>query len=341
MRILIVDDNEIALDVLTHALTQFGHEVEAAREGAEALEALSEDSCRLVISDWEMPGMDGLELCRRVRREEFSGYIYFILLTARSGTDNIVEGLSAGADDFLTKPFDPGELRVRIRAAERVLSLETRDVAIFAMAKLAESRDPETGAHLERVRSYSRLIARRLTGLERFRTQVDAEFIRLIYLTSPLHDIGKVGIPDSVLLKPGRLSDREFEIMKTHTTIGADTLDAAAQQFPGVRFLEMAREIALTHHERYDGSGYPSGLSGDEIPLSGRIVALADVYDALTSKRVYKQAFSHDSSIPRSSMPSRTARRVYGGPSPARANGPGDRWCSREWAHEVDTGGGR
>ena len=228
MRILIVDDDEIALEVLTRALTQAGYQVEAARDGAEALEILREDSCRLVISDWEMPEMNGLELCRRIRREEFSGYIFIILLTSRDGTDNVVEGLSAGADDFLTKPFAQAELHVRLRAAERILSLETRDVAIFAMAKLAESRDPETGAHLERVRAYSRLIARHLAELEKFRTQADAEFVRLIYLTSPLHDIGKVGIPDSVLLKPGRLSDREFEIMKTHTTIGAETLDAAA-----------------------------------------------------------------------------------------------------------------
>jgi len=123
---------------------------------------------------------------------------------------------------------------------------------------------------------------------------IDEDFVRLIYLTSPLHDIGKVGIPDSVLLKPGRLSDREFEIMKTHTTIGAETLDAAARQYPGVRYLRLATEIASAHHERFDGSGYPAALSGGDIPLSGRIVALADVYDALTSKRVYKQAFAHE-----------------------------------------------
>jgi putative two-component system response regulator len=294
MRILIVDDNEIALDVLTRALMASGHQVQAARDGAEALEILREDPCRLVISDWEMAGMNGIEFCHCVRQEELPGYVYIILLTARNGTEDIVEGLSAGADDFLTKPFDPAELRVRIRAAERILSLETRDVAIFAMAKLAESRDPETGAHLERVRAYSRLIARHLAQREELRTQLDADFVQLIYLTSPLHDIGKVGIPDCVLLKPGRLSDREFEIMKTHTTIGAETLDAAAQHFPGVRFLQMAREIALTHHEQYDGSGYPSGLVGGEIPFSGRVVGLADVYDALTSKRVYKKAFTHD-----------------------------------------------
>jgi putative two-component system response regulator len=172
--------------------------------------------------------------------------------------------------------------------------VETRDVAIFAMARLAESRDPETGAHLERVRSYCRILAQHLATTGATKDQVNAEYIRLIYQTSPLHDIGKVGIPDSVLLKPGRLSDREFEIMKTHTEIGAQTLDAALRQFPGIKFLEMSRDIAATHHERLDGSGYPRGLAGEEIPLCGRIVALADVYDALTSKRVYKNAFAHD-----------------------------------------------
>src|SRR5207248_5870327 len=175
-----------------------------------------------------------------------------------------------------------------------VLSLETRDVAIFAMAKLAESRDSETGAHLERVRSYCRILAQQLAQKPKFHDVITAEYIRLIYQTSPLHDIGKVGIPDSVLLKPGRLSDREFEIMKTHAEIGAQTLEAALEQFPGIKFLEMARDIAATHHERFDGTGYPRGLRGADIPLCGRIVALADVYDALTTKRVYKSAFAHD-----------------------------------------------
>jgi putative two-component system response regulator len=174
------------------------------------------------------------------------------------------------------------------------LSLETRDVAIFATAKLAESRDPETGGHLERIRSYSTVIAQTLMQRKSFSGEVDADYVRMIYLTSPLHDIGKVGIPDSVLLKPGRLSDREFEIMKTHTTIGADTLSAAVREYPGVAYLRMARDIALTHHEQYDGSGYPQGLRTSDIPLCGRIVALADVYDALTSRRVYKDAFAHD-----------------------------------------------
>jgi putative two-component system response regulator len=241
-----------------------------------------------------MPGMDGIELCREIRAGNFPGYIYLILLTGRAQTQDIVEGLSAGADDFIAKPFHPAELNVRVRAGERVLSLETRDLTIFAMAKLAESRDPETGAHLERMRRYSHLLALHLSRQKEFQPQVDPEYVRMIYLTSPLHDIGKIAIPDSVLLKPGRLSDREFEIMKQHTVIGAQTLDAALRHHPGVKFLQMARDIALTHHEHFDGGGYPAALAGRDIPLCGRIVALADVYDALITKRVYKGAFSHD-----------------------------------------------
>lgn len=294
MKILVADDDEISLELLKRTLTQFGYDVLVARNGREAFDQVRSGAVRLVISDWLMPEMDGIELCRRIRNADLPGYTYFILLTVRGNTQDIVEGLSAGADDFITKPFEPAELRVRLRAGERVLSLETRDVAIFALAKLAESRDPETGSHLERIRGYCRLIAEHLSARQTHHQQVDAEYVRLIYLTSPLHDIGKVGIPDSVLLKPGRLSDREFEIMKTHTTIGASTLEAAVRQYHGVRFLHMARDIALTHHERFDGTGYPSGLVRYDIPLAGRIVALADVYDALTSKRVYKEAFAHE-----------------------------------------------
>ncbi len=247
-----------------------------------------------MISDWDMPEMNGLELCKAVRSGELPGYVYTILLTAHDRTEEKVRGLGAGADDFIAKPYDPAELVARVRTAERVLSMETREVAIFSMAKLAESRDPETGAHLERVRSYSRLLAQTLAKMNLFPDKIDAEFIRLLYQTSPLHDIGKVGIPDTVLLKPGRLSDREFDIMKLHTSIGAETLDAALKQFPGVAFLEMARDIALSHHERIDGTGYPNHIRGNAIPLCARIVTLADVYDALTSKRVYKDAFNHD-----------------------------------------------
>jgi len=295
MRILIVDDDRFSLEVLAEALERAGHEPIVARDGDDALRILSlDDSCRLVVSDWVMPGMDGLELCRRIRRQAVGGYIYLILLTSRDGKDDIVDGLDAGADDFITKPFHPGELQKRIRTGERILSLETREVAIFAMAKLAESRDPETGEHLERVRDYCHVLADQLANSGRYGPDTNSEYVALIYLTSPLHDIGKVGIPDNVLLKPGRLNDREFEIMKTHTTIGAETLAAAVGRYPWIRYLRLALNIALTHHERFDGSGYPAGLAGEQIPLCGRIVALADVYDALTSKRIYKPAFTHD-----------------------------------------------
>jgi putative two-component system response regulator len=158
---------------------------------------------------------------------------------------------------------------------------------------MADSCDPETGAHLQRVREYCRIIASDLAAHEEFRPEIDGEFTEAIYATSPLHDIGKVGIPYDILTKAGRLTDEEFEKMKEHTTIGAETLDSTLREFPEARFLEIARDIALSHHERWDGTGYPHGLSGIEIPLCGRIVAAADVYDACTSKRVYKAAMCH------------------------------------------------
>jgi putative two-component system response regulator len=204
-----------------------------------------------------------------------------------------ISGFASGIDDYITKPFNPNELLMRVNVGRRIVQLETSQMTIFALAKLAESRDPETGAHLERVRTYARLLAKQLQTSPGFREPINDEFVRLIYETSPLHDIGKVAIPDAILLKPGELTATEFDVMKTHTLRGAETLEAALQEFPNARFLRMAKSIALSHHERYDGTGYPQGLIGDQIPLCGRIVALADVYDALTTKRVYKEAMSH------------------------------------------------
>ena len=293
MKALIVDDDEIASDVVANALAQLGHQVEVARNGREAMEMLRRDPARLVITDWEMPEMSGIELCRAIRREDFTGYIYIIILTGREGDQQSMEGMYAGADDFLNKPLKPAELLVCLKTAERILSLETRDLAMFAMAKLTESRDPETGAHLERVQSYARVLAQHLSTLEQYRAVVDSEFVRLIFQTSPLHDIGKVGIPDRILLKPGKLDLQEFAVMKTHTDIGSKTLEAALERFPNAKFLHMARDIAAAHHERFDGKGYPRGLAGERIPLCARIVAVADVYDALTSRRIYKEPISH------------------------------------------------
>lgn len=293
MRALIVDDDEFSQELLQDVLEQLGHKVERAANGAEALERLRKADIHLVITDWEMPAMNGLELCRAVREEDFDGYVFIIMLTSRDGGQQKIEGLHAGADSFLTKPLNPEELLVSLKTAERVLGLETRDLAMFALAKLSESRDPETGAHIERVQSYARLLAQYLSTTEAYHDIIDPEFIRLIFQTSPLHDIGKVGIPDNVLLKPGKLTEQEMAIMRTHVTLGASTLEASLQRFPSVRFLQMARDIAAGHHERWDGNGYPAGLRGTATPLSARIVALADVYDAITSRRVYRDAMSH------------------------------------------------
>jgi putative two-component system response regulator len=294
VRVLVVEDDAIAADLLENALIQFGWHVTRASNGLEALDLLRREDFRLVISDWEMPEMTGIELCRQVR-ESFGGrYIYLILLTSRSGPDSVIEGLSAGADEFLSKPFHSEELYVRLRVAQRILALESREMTIFSLAKLAESRDPETGVHLERIREYCRVLAAELAKSDDFATEMGGDYVHLIYLTSPLHDIGKVGIPDAVLLKPGKLTPDEFAVMKTHTVIGARTLSELVDANPEAKYLRMARDIAWTHHERFDGTGYPRGLAGTAIPLCGRIVAVADVYDALTTRRVYKPAFSHE-----------------------------------------------
>jgi putative two-component system response regulator len=296
MRVLVAEDDVVSSFMLEYCLEQYGYEVTVVDNGLKALELVRTGEFQLVTSDWSMPKMTGLELCREIRKRPSSSYTYVILLTSHEGTNSVVEGLDAGADDFITKPFQPEELQVRLRAGERVLSLESRDVTIFALAKLAESRDLETGAHLDRIREYCRILGEYLLDEGPYIGQIDGDFVRMVYLTSPLHDIGKVGIPDRILLKPGKLTDDEFVIMKQHAQIGSDTLDAALQTRPDAQFLQMARDIAQSHHEKFDGSGYPLGLRGQEIPLCGRIVALADVYDALTTKRIYKSAFSHEES---------------------------------------------
>ena len=294
MKILIVEDDPMAINLLRVTLAKAGHEMVVAGNGREAMDILHRTRIRFVISDWEMPEVSGPELCRQIRASaDLNRYVYVILLTARSDRQSTVDGLSAGADDFLQKPFDRDELAVRIRTGERIVSCETRDITIFAMARLAEARDPETGAHLERVRNFARILADDLSRQPKFQQVVDAGFVQLLYQTSPLHDIGKIAIPDHVLLKPGRLDPEEYEIMKAHASLGAQTLAAAIEEFPEAAFLRMAHEIALSHHEKWDGSGYPFGLKGEAIPLSGRITALADVYDALTSRRVYKAASEH------------------------------------------------
>ena len=293
MNVLVVEDEAISREAIAHPLRENGYSVTTACNGREALSLLQEQAHQLVVSDWSMPVMDGMDLCYAIRAADLRRYVYFIMVTCHDRPIDAISGFENGVDDYLAKPFNPAELLMRVNVGRRIVQLETSQITIFALAKLAESRDPDTGAHLERVRGYCRVLARQLQASARFEQLVDNDFVRLLYETSPLHDIGKVAIPDAILLKPGQLTSAEFELMKTHTLRGAETLEAALEQFPNARFLSMARDIAMSHHEKYDGSGYPCGLAGEQIPLCGRIVALADVYDALTSKRVYKEAICH------------------------------------------------
>ena len=294
MKILIVDDDLVSRKKMGKLIQSLGHETLIAQDGVEAWEIWNDERTRMVITDWVMPGMDGLELCRKIRRFEGSQYTYIIMVTSKSNIQDIVAGIEAGADDFISKPFIKEELLVRIRAGERVFGYETRDIVIFSMAKLAESRDPETGNHLERIRFYSKALAESIANSDNPPDEIDRLFIDNIFRTSPLHDIGKIGIPDHVLLKPGRLDDEEFEIMKLHSRIGFETLNDALERYPKADYLKMSADIALSHHEKFDGTGYPDGLKGSAIPIAARIVALSDVYDALVSKRVYKKAYMHD-----------------------------------------------
>lgn len=294
MKALVVDDDPVTLALLRDSLKYLGYEVHTATNGFDALKLLDREKCRLVISDWIMPEMDGIALCKAIREKPIGGYVYIVLLTSKSGTTNSVEGYAAGADDFISKPFEPAELNSRLRTARRILSLESRDATIFALARLAESRETKNSAHVERSRHLAHTLARQLVSSGNFVDEIDGEFIRLIYLTSSLHDIGKISIPDHILLKPDKLTEEEFKVIQTHTTLGAKTLEDALKDFPEARFLCMAYDIVLDHHERYDGNGYPNGLAGKEIPLCARIFALADAYEAMVSARVYRKPLQHD-----------------------------------------------
>ena len=292
MKVLIADDEFVSYKMLENLIQGFGYETFVAENGKKAWELWKKERPRIVITDWDMPGMSGLELCKKIRDAEGSQYTYIIIITAKGETEDVVTAMQTGADDFITKPFAKEELRVRLIAGERILSLETKDIVIFSLAKLAESRDPETGNHLERIRFYSKVLAQTLMKISH--PGIDNFFIDNIFLTSPLHDIGKIGIPDYVLLKPGRFDEKEFKIMQTHAQVGFDTLNDAVKKYPKADYLKMASEIAHAHHEKFDGSGYPNKLIGENIPIAARIVAVSDVYDALINKRVYKEAYAHD-----------------------------------------------
>ncbi len=316
--ILAVDDAPDNLAVLNELLSEH-YRVKVANSGERALRlAARSPAPDLVLLDIMMPRMNGFEVCRHLRELPETRNTPIIFLTAVNDPDSERRALEMGAVDFVTKPFNPPVLLARVNAhlalksqaeflrdksefleqqvQRRIQELQAaQDVTIFAMASLAETRDSETGNHIRRTQHYVRALARHLRANPRFTATLTPRYIDLLFKSAPLHDIGKVGIPDMILLKAGRLTPDEFEIMKTHTSLGCGSIEQAERQLGlHVDFLALAKEIAQSHHEKWNGSGYPHGLQGDQIPLSARLMAVADVYDALISPRVYKPAFPHE-----------------------------------------------
>lgn len=319
--ILAVDDSPENLWLIS-GLLKSKYRIRMVNSGEAALEAVRVGPLPdLILLDVMMPGLSGHDVCRELKAAEATRHVPIIFLTAMAGTEDERKGLELGAADFITKPINPPLLIARVatqlqaravadflRDQNQFLEAEVQrrtreltaiqDVTIHAMASLAETRDNETGNHIRRTQHYVRALAIALRQHPRFRSQLDDTIIDVLFKSAPLHDIGKVGIPDSILLKAGPFEPHEFEIMKTHTTLGRDAIQHAedALGMP-VDFLAYAKEIAYGHQEKWDGSGYPQGLAGEAIPLSARIMAVADVYDALISRRVYKRAMSHDEAV--------------------------------------------
>ena len=319
--ILIVDDTPDNIMLLSRLLKD-RYNTKVANNGSTALQiAGATPSLDLILLDVMMPGLDGYETCRQLKANPATADIPVIFLTAKNQVEDEAMGLSLGAVDYIAKPISPPILFARVatqlnlRAARRALqdhneNLEKlvqertaqlylmQEAIIVAMASMAETRDQETGNHIRRTQNYVRALATRLQSHPRFASALTDEAIELLYRSAPLHDIGKVGIPDRILLKPGNLDREEFERMKMHAVYGRDTIMLVEKHIGGSNsFLMFAREIAHSHQEKWDGSGYPQNLVGEQIPLSARLMAVADVYDALISKRVYKPAFTHEQAL--------------------------------------------
>jgi putative two-component system response regulator len=315
--ILIVDDTVTNLHILSEMLEQRGYITRPVPNGKLALRAIEIEPPDLILLDITMPEMDGFEVCQRLKANKVLKDIPVIFISALTETLDKVKAFGVGGVDYITKPFQIDEVYARIdthlkvrrlqlelektiqtleeRVQQQVKEISDSQMAtIFALAKLAESRDDETGKHLDRVRSSCKILADGLSAGSDYSGQISTKFILNIFSASPLHDIGKVGVSDSILLKPGKLTPEEFEVMKQHTIIGSRTLEAVSRQYPHNSIIFMGIDISRHHHERWDGSGYPDGLAGEAIPLSARIMAVADVYDALRSRRVYKPALTHE-----------------------------------------------
>ena len=327
---ILVADDQIENLVILEELLGENHKVHVAQNGQQVLDYLAaEQQVDLILLDVMMPHLDGFEACRRLKLQSWTRDIPVLFLTSLESPADEEYGLSLGAEDFIRKPFSPtvvlarvrnqlklahvsSQLRERNQDLERMVDERAREIVrqaeelvhskqdviaaqgaiITAFCALVEARDNETGNHLRRTQNYVRALAERLQNHPRFCHELNDDTIRILYKSAPLHDIGKVAIPDAILLKPGPLTPQEWEIMKQHARFGHDAiLSAELELGESATFLRYSREIAYSHHEHWDGSGYPQGLAGEEIPISARLMAVADVYDALISARVYKPAF--------------------------------------------------
>jgi putative two-component system response regulator len=312
-KVLVVDDTPDNIHVLMETLKD-DYAVVAAINGERALKlAAADPGPDIILLDVMMPGMSGYEVCQRLKADPATSSIPVVFITAMGESGDEAKGLELGAVDYIIKPFIPALVKARVhnqlelklhrdhleelvRERTRELAL-TREVTIETLADLAETRDPETGGHIKRTQGFVRALARAIKDLVPYAGLLDDAYIELLYLSAPLHDIGKVGVPDAILNKPGKLTDEEFARMKEHCVIGYKALLGAQKRLGESSFLRLAGEVALTHHEKWDGSGYPKGLRGEEIPISGRLMAIADVYDALTCRRVYKPPFPHEQAM--------------------------------------------
>lgn len=317
--IMVVDDTPANLDLLAEMLHRQGFRVVQFPNGTLALRAASRNPPDLILLDIMMPDMSGFEVCRRLKSDEVLQAIPVIFISALDDEPSKLKAFSEGGVDYVTKPFHEEEVLARVRThlslcamrrelqaqnlyLQDLVRAQVREISdlqlatILALSKLAEIRDYGTGLHIECTQSMCRALALELRGHPRFAQSINDAFVENIFHAAALHDIGKVGIPDNILLKPGRLTPSEYEIMKRHTVIGAMTLQSVRAQYPLNEFVNMGIAITRSHHERWDGAGYPDGLAGEKTPLSARIMALADVYSALRSERPYKKAFTHEES---------------------------------------------